>query len=595
MRLNRLSIILFAGILFIAGSCKKNYSVEEYTGIPPEVPSDPSIKINTSVAGFIIDENNQPVGGARITAGSGQAFTDEFGYFKISNVLLGKMAGFITITKAGYYKNIRTFEPVVDKETFLRTRLLTKNETGTFPASSGGSATTTDGAKIVFSAGSLISDSTNIPYNGTVHVSAKTIDVNKTSDMQLSAPGDNRGVNTDGNLRALKPAATIVVELTGDNGEKLQLATGKTATLTIPIAASATGATPATIPLWSLNENTGLWKQESTATKNGNAYTGEVSHFSFWEGADPTALVGFRAQVVNTALQPLANVPVRISQAGATYNSRFGYTDANGMINGSIPANTPLILDIVTPCAIPAYSYNFTTANSNLDLGTLTGNLGQSLVTISGTANNCAGQPVTNGYVQTYDGGFYNRINIVNGSFSFAGIACTNLPVKYIVVDKTTSQQTQPQTFNLVAGANNLGVSTACGTSSVSTLTYIFDGVTHVVTEPADTMAAFSFNNFITNIIQMNIPGGGSGSPRISFEISGGYSLGSDHFTGDLWFPTFPSGRGRLAAPVAVTLTEYGNTGGFISGSFSADNVQDFDNASSVHTISVTFRVRRNN
>ncbi|MCP9749825.1 carboxypeptidase-like regulatory domain-containing protein [Ferruginibacter sp. HRS2-29] len=594
MRFNRLLILFLAAFLSLT-SCKKNYSEEEYIGLPTEVPADPSIKVNASVAGFIMDENNEPVGGARVTAGNGQAFTDAFGYFRINNVLLAKMAGFITITKTGYYKSIRTFQPMADKETFLRTKLLTKNETGSFAGTSGGTITTADGAKIVFSEGSLIADSTNLPYTGTVHVSARTIDINKTSDMQLYAPGDNRGVDTAGLLKLLRSYATIAVELTGNNGEKLQLAPGKTATLTIPIAASVTGTTPSTIALWSVNEATGLWKQESTATKNGNAYTGNVSHFSFWEGADPSSLVSFTAQVVNTALQPLANVPVRISQAGAqSYNSGFGYTDANGMVNGSVPAHTQLVLDIVTPCAIAAYSHNFTTANSDIDLGTLTGNLGQNLVTISGTANNCSGQPVTNGYVQTYDGGFYNRINIVNGSFSFAGLACTNLPVNYIVVDKTTNQQNQPQTFNLVPGANNLGVNTACGISSVSTLSYIFDGVTRVVTEPADTMAAFSFNNLSTNIIQM-LPSGTSGSPAISFEISGGYSLGSNHFTSDIWFPDFPSGRGKLAGPATVTITEYGNTGGFISGSFSADNVQDFNNASSVHAISVTFRVRRNN
>jgi hypothetical protein len=108
-------------------------------------------------------------------------------------------------------------------------------------------------------------------------------------------------------------------------------------------------------------------------------------------------------------------------------------------------------------------------------------------------------------------------------------------------------------------------------------------------------MVAFSFNNFTTNILQLNLPGGGSGSPLISFEVSGGVALGSDHFTSDLWFPDFPSGRGRLAAPVTVTFTEYGNTGGFISGSFSTTHVEDFNNASSVHTLSVSFRIRRSN
>ncbi|MFT4024806.1 MAG: hypothetical protein QM664_13600 [Flavihumibacter sp.] len=61
-------------------------------------------------------------------------------------------------------------------------------------------------------------------------------------------------------------------------------------------------------------------------------------------------------------------------------------------------------------------------------------------------------QPVTNGYVQTYDGGFYNRIPIVNGQFSFSGLTCVNNTVNMVVIDNDSHQQNMPVPVTLAPG-----------------------------------------------------------------------------------------------------------------------------------------------
>jgi hypothetical protein len=73
-------------------------------------------------------------------------------------------------------------------------------------------------------------------------------------------------------------------------GEKLQISTGNTAKLNFSIPSSLQAAAPNTIALWYVDEKTGLWKEEGMATKNGNAYEGDVKHFTYWNCDYPDQL-----------------------------------------------------------------------------------------------------------------------------------------------------------------------------------------------------------------------------------------------------------------------------------------------------------------
>ena len=91
----------------------------------------------------------------------------------------------------------------------------------------------------------------------------------------------------------------MAVELQGASGESLNIAEGSTATLTFPIPQEILGNAPAEIPLWSFNENLGLWVEESVASLQGSNYVGEVSHFSFWNCDAPFELVELSFQLVD--------------------------------------------------------------------------------------------------------------------------------------------------------------------------------------------------------------------------------------------------------------------------------------------------------
>ena len=75
------------------------------------------------------------------------------------------------------------------------------------------------------------------------------------------------------------------------NGKRLQLAAGQTATIRIPLSTRSTER-PATMPLYYWDESKLIWVQEGTATLKGDAssgyyYEGQVSHFSTWNADKP--------------------------------------------------------------------------------------------------------------------------------------------------------------------------------------------------------------------------------------------------------------------------------------------------------------------
>lgn len=588
--LNRLLAVLT--ILIALHSCKKDQAHEQYIDYVSRIKPDLTIKVSATVTGYVMNENDEPVPNAKIIAGDKETLTDEFGYFSIANTSLPAAAGFVKVQKTGYFDAYKTFFPQAGRESFVRLKLLPKNNTGTVNAASGGTVTAATGARITLPANAVVLATGGSPYTGTVNIAVQFIDASNLASQQYTLPGDARGVDATDHLALLKSFGTLAVELTGSSGQLLQIATGSQATITIPIPASLSSAAPASIPLWSFDETTGLWKQESIAQKSGAAYTGQVGHFSFWDGAIGIPLANLTTQIVDASLQPLAHAAVGIRYAGQPFNAgfgTFGFTDANGYVNASVPANASLTLNVLTPCETEAYSHNFSTTSSDIDLGTITGNLGQNLVTITGTAVDCSNQPVTNGYVQCFDNGFFTRIPIINGAFSFTGVKCTNTTTHIVAIDDNAHQQSATQSVTLTTGVNNLGTITACGTSTLGIITYTLDGVPKVLIEPTDTLTSYFLPQASsTTVLRLSTM---SSAPQFNFQFNGGNAIGTGHEVAEIWSSDFPGGRLTATTPLTVTITEFGNPGSFIAGSFSG-LTEEFTTGIQ-HTISCNFRIRR--
>jgi hypothetical protein len=277
-------------------------------------------------------------------------------------------------------------------------------------------------------------------------------------------PGDLLGITINNEERILQSFGMLSIEMNDAAGEKLQLAPGKTATIHLPIPPNLQAKAPATIPLWYFDENKGLWKEEGSANKTGNNYTGTVSHFSFWNCDLPANYVKLTVTFKNQKGIPLANHLVTI--ISNEYGARSGYTDSEGTVSGLIPVNETLVLKVYNLCREIIYTSTIGSFSADVDLGTIIINAlnNQIYFTVSGNVVTCNNTAVTKGFVLVNNGFNYINAPLVNGGFVITFPVCigTNNPVTLFAIDEANSQQSNIQIININNEYQNIGQITAC-------------------------------------------------------------------------------------------------------------------------------------
>lgn len=588
-----LPALLLASTLFFF-SCQKELSGE--LGGNPTNPTtlDLTTKVTAAkISGYVTDENNLPVEGAQVQAGTAFSTTDEFGYFQFRNTEVVKNAAVVTVKKSGYFNGIKTFIAQTGKSVVFRIKLLPKTTQGTFTANAGGEVSLSNGMKISFPVDAVVNAGNNSTYNGTVTVAAQWIDPT-ANDLPMTMPGDLRGLDEQGSPKILTTYGMAAVELIGSAGEQLQLASGKKATLTMPLPSAIQGTAPASIPLWHFNESTGLWEEEGSATKTGNTYVGEVSHFSFWNCDVPAVYVHVDLNVVDANGNPIPNAVVKISRVSNPFSAGWAITDSSGYAGGAIPGNENLKLEIFNyyNCGSALYSQTFTTTTTDLSLGNITiGGTNLSYSVVTGSVTDCSNNPVTNGYVMMNADGLYYRYDLnSSGGFSFDALICsgTAITANLIAIDFTNNQQSPQQTITLIPGNVNAGTLQACGLSIQTFINLSVDGVPNNFTGPADTVYLFS-NGQSPNGILGALSSSSANNMNASIDFTSGLALNGQ-------YPVLSCQSNNLAlipqTTVTATITELGAVGEFISGNFTGTFMTQSPPVAT-YTMSCSFRVRR--
>ena len=572
-------------------SCQKD--VNDF-GISGDQIPDLTTKVNASVSGFVTDENNTAMSGATVTVGTRTTTTDQYGYFVVKNVDVVKTAAVVTVSKPGYFHGIKTFVAAQGKSAFFRIKMILKNNAGAINASSGGNVTLTNGMIVALPSNAVVNAATGVTYNGMVNVAAYWI--NPTSQyVNAEMPGDLRGINTSGAIKALQSFGMVAVELTGASGELLQIASGQKATVTFPIPATLTASAPLSIPLWYFDEAIGLWKEEGLATKNGNNYVGEVSHFSFWNCDVPNNYVQFDCTVLNAENIPLPYVLVRITDVNNPLNSRVGYTDSSGFVTGLVPDNASLTLEVFPfySCTSAAYSQTFTTANASVSLGNIViPNPSLNQAEVSGTVSDCNNNPVTSGSIIVLKDNQYFRYGInSNGTYSFSSLLCSGpATVTLIATDAISAQQSAPVSATFVNGPVIIPNIQACGLSTNQFLNYTINGTNYSYSSPVDSFYMTLNTQAIPAMIMISAEQFSptqNGYGTFGFDATG-IAVGSSQAF-NFFYCSQVSDSFSIVPPFNVNITEYGNIGEFIAGDFSGT----MNGISTSYMVSGNFRVRR--
>jgi len=567
-------------------SCKKNTTATP--GGPNQSP--PVEYVTATVTGRVIDKNKQPVSGAAISTAFASTTTDVNGQFILTNTQLDKNAGYVIAKKGGYFNGSKTFQLTAGASNYIEIELITKNQSGQFTASAGGTVTISNGGSINFSANSIADSLTGAAYSGIVTVSAFFLDPSAANFGNIM-PGELLGIANDSSEKGLQSFGMMVAELTGSSGQKLQIATGKTATITFPVPASLISSAPAKIPLWYFDEVKGLWREQDSATLQSNNYVANVSHFSFWNCDAPFPTISFQALIKDQNGNPVSAAKVAIEDPNdsvAVYS--YGYTNGTGVTSGKIPSNKNLRILIYTRCGDLIYEQNFATSNSNLDLGTINTTIQAISVTFSGTVTNCSGTAITSGILSIFLDNVFTSANISNGNFSVTVFRCysTAAVAQIIAVDLSTNL-IDTVSVNNVTNSNISSLTMETCNQSDEYIYYTLKGINDSLI-----LGNYSFsNNKYINGYPIEIIATGDVNTANYFHIyfEDTTAINSPQTNLLISLTNYDSSYGTNT----LTLTEFGSIGnGFIAGSFSGE-VIDMLNGYALVPIQGIFRIKRTN
>jgi hypothetical protein len=464
-------------LLCLLSACQKEYR----PGIAPgegTLSNSGQQTVTAIVQGNIYDENGQPAVGARVTIGKQIAQSDEKGYFRIEAAALNANAALVSVEKTGYFKTFRSFLASSGTNQVM-IQLTRKLLAGNIGSAAGGEAGLTNGAKIQLPANGIVYAGTGAPFNGTIAVYAAYIDPT-SADISRAVPGSFMADNKEGQRVLLSSYGMLAVELESSTGEKLQVAPGKPATITVPIPATLASTATPSIPLWFVNEKTGLWQEEGSAVRTGNSYVGTVTHFTFWNVDKQLTAVKLSAIFKTADGAPLVNSPIRLTSKGAENVSGVVYTGSLGQINELAPSGQTLLVEVLDGCKNAIYSEQLPAVTADTDKGVivLKGEPDDAFVTVTGTVAGCSAMSQDLYAVVSYN----NKVQYVRadkgGHFSARFVHCRADAGKIEVygIDIASQQRGNKSFFSVVTPVTQTGTIIPCGMAMDEYIRYNFDG-----------------------------------------------------------------------------------------------------------------------
>ena len=303
-----------------------------------------------ALSGIVRDASGTPIEGVSIVSGSSAATTNTDGFFEFDQIQVVSVLNdrsVVRFSKAGYFDVVRSMDADDDAADGASWEVvMCKKENNDFTSiktySSSSDQTLQAGEmKIDMPQDGYKVDGTGAGYTGKVKSEMVYLDPNNERFAEMMPGGDLAAVRSDNSSAQLVSYGMTDLNMYAENGNKLQLKEGSKAKLTFPIPAGMGENPPASIPLWSFNEKTGLWEEEGSAALQGNVYVGEVTHFS-WVNLDyPEEQGTVYGYVKDDTGKVLPGVRLNIGQLLTST-----VTQSNGYYSHEVPANTDFSISV---------------------------------------------------------------------------------------------------------------------------------------------------------------------------------------------------------------------------------------------------------
>lgn len=415
-------------VCLIMSCAKDSDTVIDMTDNLPEVKE----KIFASFNGLILDEQETTVEDAFVVIGGESTTTDENGFFTISG-FFNPDGTLITVSKDGYFDATGRLIPYPDVSVNTKVKLISKSN----PVKDKTDkiiSYDTELANVTFKENSYtIAD---IKYEGTVEVIGTSIDI-EDPEYSLFSPGPMETVK-DGEYKILFPFGRVNVELFSESGARVDI--NAPAEIRFNISEELAQRAPDEIPLWYLDTNTGLWIEDGMATKDGNSYRGEVTHFTDWcVGLDVNIYEISGVVTRNGEPYPNANMGINIYSFRLTFS-----TAADGSYRIPVYDFDEMLLDVSDQCDAPIYEQTISQLSSDIvqDI-----NITQTASSFVVSGKIFCEDPTTNvegGYILVdFENSQFSEVvtSDENGEFIFFYEDCSNTDISLIAYDPTESKQ----------------------------------------------------------------------------------------------------------------------------------------------------------
>lgn len=493
MRKHLFQLSLMIAVVFFA--CQKDTS---------QFIEKPSDNYKSNIFGRVVDEENQPIAEATVKLGNKITSTDLNGVYYFKNIEINSIHSFLTIEKEGYFQGSRGFNTQQPNKTLnLYNVLLKKNFNQTFASSQGGEVRDNE-LKIVFKPDAIVYDETNLDYNGQVHVAVKYLDAS-TEKIYSQMPGNLSAINQENDIVTLLTFGMLAVELRADDGRKLNLKKDHPSTIALELSPKLLATAPNSIPLWYFDSHIGMWIEEGKATLENGVYSGEVTHFSWWNYDAPYPSITLSSRIVDIDLNPIPNAHIRFVVQGE-YNGSSGITNSDGTFSGLVPKDKILVVIISFyhpggSCGTIQSVYQLGPFSDDMNIPDIIVNsIDYSSYEIIGNYLNCDNEPITNGYVKLFDEDqIFAIYPIENGEAEINFLYCNdNLELELVAIDKESFEESNPI---VVAGEGEhmLADVLACG---VQTDYIIFQSITYPF---LDTLLQVSLFDSISSLSKKSI------------------------------------------------------------------------------------------
>jgi hypothetical protein len=535
-------------------------------------PTPPIENVAFSMSIQVTNDSGLPISNAEVTLGTLTATTNAMGFAEFEATGFPSGRSLLKVVEPGYFPCLNAIDIKASRYS-INLVLHPSTMAGSFSGASGGSIDIPGGGNLLFESNSIVDDG-GAAYTGTVQVMAAYLAPN-ASPNELPFPSDFLGKDASGSSNFLENHGMISVQLVGSLGQSLQLAAGKSAQISIPVASHDLGSAPATLPLYYFDETQVVWMEEGQATLQGNDYVGNVSHFSFW-----MCPVVYNHYPISGRLvcqgSPLPATQLEVYNQWGAFLGKVS-TNAGGYFFGMIPSTLTFQFKVKNSCQETAAQFNlgpFTGATQLNDLNVCSGSANS--VQISGGFEDCNGNPDAGAWARVEGQGVV-RLYPSNGQgqVNASVLLCqASSSVNISGVNLGSGATSTGQTFPL-APSISFGNQMVCNNATIF-CQFTLDGVPYYFTPSSQYTFSCGYSaaqNRLSPAVTYN-PGTGN-STSFMVTIPGStpstYSVGGNPFSYS-FLVLGNNGQDYLS----VVLNQAGNTlGQMVSGSISNTTFRD--------------------